>query len=121
MKRNDKQNLDAELKKKARNLVKDVAIDYENAIRTEVIEGKISEREAILEINKFRDADYKEQLKKAVDLRERRLISEEDARKMINKILIADNQENLIEAGQNEVTDIDVQDDNVLEALYEEE
>ena len=121
VKRNDKQNLDAELKKKARNLVKDVAIDYENAIRTEVIEGKISEREAILEINKFRDADYKEQLKKAVDLRERRLISEEDARKMINKILIADNQENLIEAGQNEVTDIDVQDDNVLEALYEEE
>ena len=54
-------------------------------------------------------------------MRERRLISEEDARKMINKILIADNQENLIEAGQNEVTDIDVQDDNVLEALYEEE
>lgn len=121
VKRNDKQNLDVELKKKARSLVKDVATDYENAIRTEVIEGKISEKEAILEINRFRNADYEERLNKVVDLRERRFISEEDARKMIKKIQIVDNQENLIEEGQNGVIDTGEQDDNVLDELYEEE
>ena len=121
MKRNDKQNLDAELKKKARNLVKDVAIDYENAIRIEVIEGKISEREAILEINRFRNADFEERLNKVVDLRERRLVSEEDARTMIKKMQIVDNQENLIKAGQNGAIDTDIQDDGVLDELYEEE
>ena len=121
VKRNDKQNLDAELKKKARDLVKDVATDYENAVRTEVIEGKISEKEAIIEINRFRNADYEERLNQVVDLRERRLISEDDARKMIKKIQIVDNQENLIEAGQNRVIDSNAQDNNVLNELYEEE
>lgn len=121
VKRNDKQNLDAELKKKARDLVKDVATDYENAVRTEVIEGKISEKEAIIEINRFRNADYEERLNQVVDLRERRLISEDNARKMIKKIQIMDNQENLIEAGQNRVIDSNAQDNNVLNELYEEE
>lgn len=121
VKRNDKQNLDAELKKKARDLVKDVALDYENAVRTEVIEGKISEKEAILEINRFRNADYEERLNKIDVLRERRLISEEDARKMTKKIQIVDNKENLIETGQNGAIDTGVQDDNVLDELYEEE
>lgn len=118
VKRYDKQNLDAELKKKARMLEKDVSDDYEKAIRTEVIEGKISEREAILEINKFRNADYEERLNKVVTLREHRLISEEDARK---RILIADTQENIIEAEQNEAIDTDTQNDSVLDELYEEE
>ncbi len=121
VKRNDKQNLDVELKKKARDLVKDVATDYENAVRTEVIEGKISEKEAILEINRFRNANYEDRLNKVVDLRERRLISEEDARKMMKKIQIVDNQENLVETGQNGAIDTDAQDDNVLDKLYEEE
>lgn len=121
VKRNDKQNLDAELKKKARNLAENVATDYEKAIRTEVIEGKISEKEAILEINRFRNADYEERLNKVVDARERRLISEEDARKMIKGLQIIDSQENLLEAGQNGAIDTDVQEDNVLDGLYEEE
>ncbi len=122
VKRNDKQNLDAELKHKARELGKDVAIDYENAVRTEVIEGKISEKEAILEINRFKNADYEERLNKVDDLRNRRLISEEDARKMIKKIqVVVDNSNNLIEERQNEAIDNDVQDDGVLNELYEEE
>ena len=110
VKRNDKQNLDAELKKKARDLVKDVATDYENAVK-----------EAILEINRFRNADFEERLNKVTDLRERRLISEEDARDMIKKIQIVDNQENLIEERQNGAIDTDAQDDNVLDELYDEE
>ncbi|MCM1121584.1 MAG: hypothetical protein NC416_03275 [Eubacterium sp.] len=121
VKRNDKQNLDAEIKKQARDLVKGVTTDYENAVWTEVIEGKITEREAIFEINRFRNADYEERLNKVDDLRGRRLISEEDARKMIKKIQIVDHQENLIETGQNGATDTDAQADNVLDELYEEE
>lgn len=120
VKRNDKQNLDAELKKKARNLIDGVAVDYENAVRTEVIEGRISEREAILEINRFKNADHEEQLNKIVDLRERRLISEEDARRMIKQLQIVDVQGNLIEAGQNGAVNTNVQRDNVLDELYEE-
>ena len=98
-----------------------MATDYENAVRTEVIEGKISEKEAILEINRFRNADYEERLNRVVDLRERRLISEDNARKLIKKIQIVDNQQNLIEAGQNGAIDTDAQDNNVLNELYEEE
>lgn len=119
VKRNDKQNLDAELKQKARELGKDVATDYENAIRTEVIEGKISEKEAILEINRFKNADYQEQLNKVVDLRERRLISEQDARKIIMKIqTVADH---LIEENPDAAIDTDVRNDTVLSELYEED
>lgn len=121
VKRNDKQNLDAKLKHKARELSQDVATDYENAVRTEVIEGKISEKEAILEINRFKNADFEERLNKVVDLRERRLISEEEARKMIKKIqVLLDNPDNLIDERQDEAIDTDVQD-NVLNGLYEEE
>ena len=121
VKRNDKQNLDAELKHKARELGRDVAVDYENAVRTEVIEGKISEKEAILEINRFKNADYEDRLNKIVDLRERRLISEEDARNMIKKIqVMVDNPAKQIEARQGEAIVTDVQND-VLSTLYEEE
>lgn len=121
VKRNDKQNLDAELKQKARELGKDVATDYENAVRTEVIEGKISEKEAILEISRFKNADYEERLNKVVDLRERRLISEENARRMIKKIqVLVDNPPHQIEERQDEAMVTDVQDD-VLSGLYEEE
>lgn len=121
VKLHDKQNLDAELKKNARELAKGVTTDYENAVRAEVIEGKISEKEAILEINRFKNADYEERLKKVIDLQEHRLISEEDARKMVKKIQIVDNQENLIGVGQNGPIATDAQDDNVLNELYEEE
>lgn len=122
VKRNDNQNLNAELKHKARELSKGVATDYENALLTEVIEGKISEREAILEINRFKNADYEERLNKVVNLRERRLISEENARKIINKIqIVIDNSDNLIEKSRDEATDNDVQNDDVLNELYEED
>lgn len=122
VKRNDKQNLDAELKNKARKLVKDVANDYENAIRTEVVEGKISETEALLEIQRFKNASYEEQLNRVINLRERRLISEEDSRKMIRKMHISvDSQNNRIEERQDEMVDAGVQDDDVLSELYKEE
>lgn len=121
VKRNDKQNLDVEIMKNAKDHIKDVAIKYDDAVRTEVIEGKLSEREAILEINRYRNAEHEERLSKVANLRERRLISEEDARKIIKTLQIVDNNENLIESEQNETINTDMQDDNVLDELYEEE
>lgn len=122
VKRSDKQNLDAQLKQQARELGKSVASDYENAVRTEVIEGKMSETEAILEINRFKNANYEEQLNKVVDLRERRLISEADAKNMIRKIqIIVDNPDNLLEERPDGAIDTSVQNDDVLSGLYEEE
>lgn len=122
VKRNDQQNLDAELKRNARKLGKDVAIDYENAVRTEVVEGKISEKEAILEINRFKNTNYEDLLNKVVDLREQRLISEADAKNTIKKIqIVVDNPDNLIEDRQDEVIDTYDQSDVVLSELYEEE
>lgn len=121
VKQNDKQNLDAKLRRNARKLGEDVATDYENAVRTEVIEGKISETEAILAIKRFKNADYEERLNKVVELRERRLISEEDARNMIKKIqVLVDNPNNRIEERQDETIVTNIQDD-VLSELYEEE
>ena len=119
VKRNDQQNLNAELKQKARQLGQEVATSYENAIRTEVAEGKISEREAILEIKRFQNADYEERLNKVVDLRDRRLISEENARTIIKKIQVAlDHADYLLEEKSDKGTD--TEDDYVLNELFEE-
>ncbi len=118
VKKSNKQRLDAELRREARALAGDVATDYENAVRTEVIEGKLSETDAIIKINKFKNADYEERLKQVVELRDHRLISETDARNIIKKIQVVENNRgNLI--GENESSG--TQDEEVLNELYEEE
>ncbi len=117
VKKSNKQRLDAELRREARALAGDVATDYEKAVRTEVIEGKLSETDAIIKINKFKNADYEERLKQVVELRDHRLISETDARNIIKKIQVVENNRgNLI--GENESSG--AQDEEVLNELYEE-
>lgn len=118
VKKSNKQRLDAELRREARELAGDVATDYENAVRTEVIEGKLSETDAILKINKFKNADYEERLKQVVELRDNRLISETEARNIIKKIQVVEsNYDNRIEEGESS----GAQDEEVLNELYEEE
>lgn len=91
VKRNDKQNLNVELKNNARKLGKDVTTDYE------------------------------ERLNKIVDLQKRRLISEEDARNMIRKIqVMVENSDKLIGEMQGGTIDTDVLNDDVLSELYQE-
>ena len=67
VKRSSKLQLDAELKQKARELSFAFTNIYEEAIMTEVAEGKLSEEEAILKIREYKDASdfIKEAMAKA--------------------------------------------------------
>lgn len=82
-----KQQLDAGLKIHARKLSKSLTSAYEEAIRTEVIEGKRSEAEAIIAIENYKKANYETQLKQFEDLLEKGFITESEARKSVRMAL----------------------------------
>lgn len=119
VRRSNKQNLDAALKIKARGLLGTVASDYEEAIRTEVVEGKITEEEAIRKIQSFNQAGYEDRRKRISELRDEGLLTDADARGMIKNILLSEQQEKL-EMKENEA-DSEFSQDSVLDDLYKEE
>lgn len=76
----DKQRLDAAVKRQVREEAKHVTDSYEEAIKAEVIEGKISEREAIIKIDEYKNRKLNQQTDCFVKLKENDLISISDAR-----------------------------------------
>lgn len=120
VRRSNEQSLNAELRKKARNLIGDVALDYENAARMEVVEGKLSEEEAILKIQRFRQASYGDRIRQIKELRESSLITDIEARSMIKKMMLSEDAAKLTgETGGDGLTDSDLESDIVLDRLYE--
>lgn len=79
VKRSSKLQLDAELKQKARELSFAFTNIYEEAIMTEVAEGKLSEAEAILKIREYKDANLQTQYQRMIEFREKGLITDKDA------------------------------------------
>lgn len=77
--RSGKLQLDAELKKKARELSGTFTLIYEEAIMTEVVEGKLSEAEAILKIREYKDASLQTQYQRMIEFRDKGLITDKDA------------------------------------------
>lgn len=75
-----KQQLDALSKQKARELVSSYSDSYEEAIRTEVAEGKITESEAILKIQEYNRNRAQETTDYILKLRENDLITGTAAR-----------------------------------------
>ena len=120
VRRSNEQSLNAELRKKARNLIGDVALDYENAARMEVVEGKLSEEEAILKIQRFRQASYGDRIRQIKELRESSLITDIEARSMIKKMMLSEDAAKLTgETGGDGLTNPDLESDIVLDRLYE--
>ncbi len=121
VRRSNEQSLNAELRNRAGKLIGDVTLDYENAVRMQVVEGKISEEEAILKIWEFKQASYKDRMKQITELRGNSLITDTEARGMIKKLMLPQETEKLTgEVQQDEWTDSDLENDRVLDELYEE-
>lgn len=78
-----KQQLDAMLKKSARDLANSFTTSFEEAIRTEVAEGKLSEVEAILKVKEYKNLSYEEQVSRLVELREKGFITDKEARSYV--------------------------------------
>lgn len=97
---NSKQQLDIELKKNARELSKTLAGAYEDAIRTEVVEGKRTEAEAIIEIENYKKANFETHLKQYENLLEKGFITDSEARRSVRMALDSDEIEKQI--GQQE-------------------
>lgn len=78
-----KQKLDAELKRSARALANSFTDSFEEAIRTEVAEGKLSEVDAILKIKEYKNSDFEEKIKHLDELREKGLLTDKEARNFV--------------------------------------
>lgn len=75
-----KQQLDAGLKNNARKLAASYSTIYEEAVMTEVAEGKISETEAILKIEEYKNMSFDNQVKRLEELRDKGLITDSEVR-----------------------------------------
>lgn len=82
-----KQQLDAEMKKSARALTGNFSVSYEEAIMTEVAEGKLSETEAILKIKEYQNLNYEEQLNRLDRLRKDGYLTDKEAKDFVTPVL----------------------------------
>lgn len=71
-----KQQLEAKIKDKARTLLTTYTSDYEQAIMTEVIEGKLSETEAIIKIKEYKNRDVKEKTERMEEFLQKGLLTD---------------------------------------------
>lgn len=85
--RSGKLQLDAEMKQKARELSGNFTVIYEEAIMTEVAEGKLSETEAILKIREYKDANLQTQYQRMIEYRDKGLITDKDASDFIKNAM----------------------------------
>lgn len=110
----EKQRLDAAVKRQVREEAKHVTDSYEEAIRAEVVEGKLSESEAILKIQEYYRNRANENTDYFLKLKENDLISGSDAREytmnelqMIARKNKNAQQNNYIESGEFNIPNMD--------------
>lgn len=82
-----KQLLDAGLKNNARKLSSTYSTIYEDAVMTEVAEGKLTESDAILKIEEYKTMNFENQVKRLEELREKDLITNKEAKNLLNPAL----------------------------------
>lgn len=92
-----KQQIEAEMKKNAKELINVYSNNYEEAIMTEVAEGKISEAEARIKIDEYNKSNFNQRMDMFKSLIENNIITTSEARNGINKglgLLTDDNYAN---------------------------
>lgn len=82
-----KQQLDAEMKKSARNLSGSFSVDYKEAVMTEVAEGKLSELEAIQKIKEYENSNFEENVNRLDELRKKGFITDSETNERIRPVL----------------------------------
>lgn len=71
----------------ARKFVDAYSNNYEEAVLTEVVEGKCSELDAILKIDSYKDHSFNKQMDKIGSLRENGFITDKEARQYTAPVL----------------------------------
>ncbi len=109
----EKMLLDDTMRKQANDMAKSITITYKDAINSEVIEGNLTQTEAILKIEEYEKANYDEKIRRLDDLREKGVITDIDFRKSIQSTLkLSDKDDNL---NQN------IQEDSGMDQFYSED
>lgn len=81
--RDGKLQLEAQLKSNARVIAASLTTSLEEAIRTEIAEGKLSEKEGLLQIEEYKNLDFDGKLKRLTELREKGFITDKEAHDQI--------------------------------------
>ena len=82
-----KQQLDAGLKINARRLTSSYTVNFEDAVMAEVVEGKITEKEAIIQIEKYKTELMESKITNLETMREKGFITDMEAKKLVNPVL----------------------------------
>ncbi len=110
-----KQRLEAEMKQDARKLSAGYKVTYEDVIMTEVDEGKLSEAEAIQEIEAYYNLNFEGQYQRLERLKKDSYITESEVRNMVLPMLerqrinndILQNNDSEVEMMEDDEIDID--------------
>lgn len=109
----EKMLLDDTVRKRVNDMAKSITITYEDAIKSEVIEGNLTQTEAVLKIEEYEKANYDEKIRRLDELREKGVITDMDFRNCIQYILkLYDKDDNL---NQN------IQEDSGMDQFYSED
>ncbi len=115
------QQLDMELKNKARMQLDFLAKSYEEAIKTEIVEGKLTEAEAIIKIKEYENSNFDDQMKRLEELREKGFLTDSEAKSLVTPALekVGTISQQMVErSGQGNSKALD---DSIMESFYEEE
>lgn len=115
-----KQQLDASLREKTKEFAKSLTTVYEEAIMEDVIDGKLSQSEAILKIEEYKQLSYDNQMKCLEELREKGFITNSEVRDYVVPVL----EKIKIEKGlpqKSAMDEWDETDKNNIDLFYTEE
>ncbi len=112
-----RQQIEDELRKYTNNLITSLATTYEEAVQQEVIEGKLSQTEAILKIDEYKQLSYNNKVKKYEELMEKGIFTNDEMRKYVISALetIKINSQALIE---DEIGESDKRDASHMDLFY---
>lgn len=109
----EKMLLDDTMRKRANDIAKSITITYQDALMSEVVEGNLTQTDAILKIEEYEKANYDEKIRRLDELREKGVITDMDFRKCIQSTLkLSDKDDNF---NQN------TQEDSGMNQFYSEE
>ena len=114
-----KQRLEAEMKQDARKLSAGYKVTYEDAIMTEVAEGKLSEAEAIQEIEAYNNSNFEGQYQRLERLKKDGYITDSEARNMVLPILERQRINNGIPQNNDRGVELLEDDESDMDSFYE--
>lgn len=115
------QQLKIELKKSARKLSASIAKSYEDAIRTAIVEGNLTEVEGMIKIKEYENSNFDTQVVRLQELREKGILTDTEVKSMVRPALEKlgnKAEQGMVQSQQEESEEVD---DSILDQFYEEE